>query len=87
MVPANAVDAPSPGDLSLLPPPSFVGRRNLPPASGRTVVFLPPTRLPQAGGRVSYIAGWIGRFGLRLRTAPILLKPERNSRARTAPIR
>ena len=36
MVPANAVDAPSPGDLSLLPPPSFVGRRNLPPASGRT---------------------------------------------------
>ncbi len=24
-------------DLSLLPPPSFVGRRNLPPASGRTV--------------------------------------------------
>jgi hypothetical protein len=35
MVPANAVDAPSPGDLSLLPPPSFVGRRNLPPASGR----------------------------------------------------
>jgi len=32
----TALDLPARGDLSLLPPPSFVGRRNLPPASGRT---------------------------------------------------
>jgi hypothetical protein len=33
--------APGSRDLSLLPPPSFVGRRNLPPASGRTVGVAP----------------------------------------------
>ena len=32
----RALKLPARGDLSLLPPPSFVGRRDLPPASGRT---------------------------------------------------